>query len=200
MTERGFNNPSHDTAYAFRQIMNAMARPGRISHFEPDVVAPHPLHRGTAAVALTLCDFQSPIWISPELDNPGVKHYLRFHAGATLTQSQSDASFAIMSSIAPMPHLEQFAQGSHEYPDRSTTLLIQVPSLLASGACELSGPGLATPRRFSAEGLSPEFCRQMSSNNQNFPLGVDVIFISPIAIAAIPRSTAIRFLETVECM
>ncbi len=179
--------------------MNAMARPGRIAPFEPDVEAPDPLYRGTAAVALTLCDFQSPVWLSPAFDNPDVGHYLRFHTGAALNDNPANVSFALLSSTGPVPDLGLFAQGTHEYPDRSTTLLMQVPSLVAEGGCELSGPGLETPRRFLAEGLDPEFWQQMALNSQRFPLGVDVIFISPNSIAAIPRSTAIRILEAVPC-
>jgi alpha-D-ribose 1-methylphosphonate 5-triphosphate synthase subunit PhnH len=48
-----------------------------------------------------------------------------------------------------------------------------------------------------AEGVPLSFWEAMAENHAQFPLGVDVIFVSPDAIAALPRSTAIRLQETV---
>lgn len=37
----------------------------------------------------------------------------------------------------------------------------------------------------------------MAENHARFPVGIDVIFAAPGQLAALPRSTAIRMLESV---
>ena len=54
MTERGFADVAVDSAHAFRAIMQAMARPGRVMALGNDLAAPEPLISSAAAVALTL--------------------------------------------------------------------------------------------------------------------------------------------------
>ena len=84
----------------------------------------------SAAVALTLCDFQTPVWLSPDLRNDKVVHYLRFHTGAPIVDELEEAHFAFLPrQRTSCRRLTLFAQGTHEYPDRSATLVIQVAGL-----------------------------------------------------------------------
>lgn len=197
MTEQAFADPSIEAAHTFRLIMGALARPGRAKPFTPAVSSPLPLWPTAAAVALTLCDFQTPVWLSAPLATAPVLNYLRFHAGATITSHVDDAAFAIASAEDPVLPLTRYARGTHEYPDRSTTLILQVPGFSCPAAVELRGPGLEAPSPFGVQGFGTAFWLAMAENHSLFPLGVDVIFVSPEAIAACPRSTSIRLLETV---
>jgi alpha-D-ribose 1-methylphosphonate 5-triphosphate synthase subunit PhnH len=67
MIDHGFADVAIDSARVFRVIMQAMARPGLVMNASPSLAAPTPLLQTTAAVALTLCDFQTPIWLAPGL-------------------------------------------------------------------------------------------------------------------------------------
>jgi alpha-D-ribose 1-methylphosphonate 5-triphosphate synthase subunit PhnH len=196
MTERGFSNVAVESAHAFRAIMQAMARPGRILPLAAGLAAPAPLLPSTAAVVLTLCDFQTPLWLSADLRNDKVKHYLRFHAGVPVTDDLSEAQFILATAGDGLPPPALLLQGTHEYPDRSATLVIQVQGFVP-GAVELTGPGIRASESFGAAGLGTAFWEAMAENHARFPVGVDVIFTTPGLVAALPRSTTIRLMEKV---
>jgi alpha-D-ribose 1-methylphosphonate 5-triphosphate synthase subunit PhnH len=54
----------------------------------------------------------------------------------------------------------------------------------------LAGPGIADVQSFSAQPLPPDFQNRIAANRARFPRGVDVILVSPDAVAALPRSVA----------
>lgn len=195
MTERGFADVAAQSAHAFRAIMQAMARPGCVMDIGVDIAAPEPLLGSTAAVILTLCDFQTPVWLAPELRSEKVVHYLRFHTGAPITEEASQALFVIAAAGQRLPAPGLLLQGNHEYPDRSATIVIQTPGFVP-GAVALTGPGIRGSAQFGVAGIEDGFWAAMTENHARFPIGVDVIFAAPRQLAALPRSTAIRMLET----
>lgn len=196
MTEQGFTNAAVQSAHAFRSIMQAMARPGEPVALQTGLKAPAPLHAVSAAVALTLCDFQTPIWLSPGMASESVRHYLRFHTGAPITGRLAEAHFAFLSAEEERPSLTLFAQGTHEFPDRSSTLVIQVQGFHRQSVV-LEGPGIKQAIHFGVDGLDDDFWSAMAENHARFPVGIDVIFAGPCSLAALPRSTAVRMKETV---
>jgi alpha-D-ribose 1-methylphosphonate 5-triphosphate synthase subunit PhnH len=195
MSETGFTNTAIDSAHAFRIIMQAMARPGVAVRLEAALEAPAPLYVTSAAVALTLCDFQTPVWLSPALRNERTVQYLRFHTGAPLVEQMEAAQFAFLPAEEWNP-VSLFAQGTHDYPDRSATLVIQAKQFNRRDVV-LTGPGIKGAVGFGVEGLAQAFWAAMVENHARFPIGVDVIFAAPQSIAAVPRSTAVRIAETV---
>jgi len=92
---------------------------------------------------------------------------------------------------AAMPPFETFSLGSLEYPDRSTTLVIQVASFDQDNELVLSGPGIAGTIGFSARPLPGDFRARLIGNRALFPRGVDLIVLSEDAVAALPRSIRI---------
>lgn len=195
MTETGFNSAAIDSAHAFRAIMQAMSRPGLPSAYTTALAPPAPFHATTAAVALTLCDFQTPVWISPALSNDVVLRYLRFHTGAPVTSRIEEAKFAFIAVEEDLPALDLLAQGTHEYPDRSATLVVQAQRFNTRDV-ELSGPGIRGRLGFGVEGVPSSFWNAMAQNHGRFPIGVDVIFTTPEALAAVPRSSELSLMET----
>src|SRR5579862_8822328 len=125
---RGFADPVIDAQSVFRTVMSALARPGTVAELArqaPD--PPPPLTAGLAAVALALCDHETPIWLDPRLAAAApVAHYLKFQTGAPLIDDPAEAAFAFAVDINDLPPLAAFAQGSDEFPDRSTTLVLAV--------------------------------------------------------------------------
>lgn len=193
----GFENPVHDAQRCFRAIMDAMARPGSLQSYDPASLAPPaPLTPVAAAVALTLLDYDTPVWLDvPLARSEAAKAFLRFHTGAPIVSEPVEASFALVSDPAQLTGLGKFNQGSSEYPDRSATLILMGQTLSSFGPVSLSGPGIETRTAFSARPVSPAFWEQVKDNNAQFPRGVDLVFAGHAEIAALPRSTTVTVSE-----
>ncbi len=191
MTEDQSPSSAHDQAKIFRMVLEAMAHPGRIVDFIiPTINAPVGLSAEMAALLFTLCDFQTPLWM--KFRSAEIEKFIKFHTGAPFTDVESAATFAILDAKEKLPSLVEFAQGTHEYPDRASTLLVQVETLINTGKVVLTGPGIADQTCLDAGNLSMTFWDDLKANHAQYPLGVDVIFVARRKIAAIPRSTHIE--------
>ncbi|GGB39312.1 carbon-phosphorus lyase subunit PhnH [Roseibium aquae] len=193
----GFADPVHDAQRCFRAVMMAMAQPGTLKSFDPGSLAPpQPLSPMGAALALTLFDYDTPVWLDGSLrKSPDVSAFLTFHTGARIVSEPVDAQFALINDPRGLMPLCSFDQGSLEYPDRAATLILCRTVFGQGDAALLAGPGLKEPKRFSAGLLPPAFWRQAADNNTQFPRGVDVIFAGATEVAALPRSTTITPME-----
>ena len=202
----GFADPVLDAQSVFRTIMTAMARPGTIADLAGDGLRPpRPLTRALAAVALTLCDHETPIWLDADLAaGAAVARYVQFYTGAPLVADPCDAAFAFAVDLSVLPPLASFAQGSDEYPDRSTTLVLAVEALGSGHALSLAGPGIEERAMFTFTPLTKNpaaevdrmaffesFIGELIDNHGSFPRGVDCIFAATGKVAALPRSTRI---------
>jgi alpha-D-ribose 1-methylphosphonate 5-triphosphate synthase subunit PhnH len=186
-----FRDPPRDAQGVFRAVMNAMARPGRVLPFRTGFDCPVPLNISAAAILIALADYETPIWLDAALGKAdGVTEFLRFHTGARIVGAAEEASFAVIADPAAAPPFTAFAHGAPDYPDRSATLIYQVERLTAEG-WTLTGPGIAGKAALGAAPLPADFARQHNANYARYPLGVDVLFAAPGAIAALPRSTRI---------
>ena len=185
----GFSDKVSSAQSTFRCVMEAMARPGSIQHVTADVGPVRGLMRGAAAVALTLFDHDTPIWLDPHLAGAGIAGWLKFHTGAPLTLEASEASFALVTDGASLPDLESFALGSSEYPDRATTVILQVDSLADGRAYELRGPGIDGATTLNATIAPGDLFARLAFNAKLFPRGIDVVLVHDDAIVAIPRTT-----------
>lgn len=191
----GFTTPDLQSADAFRQILDAMARPGQIRSVAGIDTAPAPLHLATAIALLTLADMDTPLWLDEPFRNEAVFAFLRFHCGMPITHDRAAAAFAVIAAPGRVGSLGAFNQGTAEYPDRSTTLIVQIEALAKDGPQVLTGPGIKTRQAF---GITPDhqpLWLDAIANHGRFPLGVDMIFAAPNAIACLPRSTAVTFEE-----
>ena len=112
------------------------------------------------------------------------------HAGARVTSDPRQAAFAFIADPGHAPAFDDFSLGTPQYPDRSATLVLQVEGFGTGQRLLLSGPGIADVQSFSAQPLPPDFQARIAANRALFPRGVDVILVSPHAVAALPRSVA----------
>ncbi|MFM1815296.1 MAG: carbon-phosphorus lyase [Pseudomonadota bacterium] len=184
----GFADNVIDSQAAFRTLLECVARPGTVKVLRSNVAPPLPLLPATAALILTLSDYETSIWLDAPLANsPDVIAFVRFHTQSRLAESPADADFAIVSDPEGMPPLIAFKQGSPEFPERSSTLLVQVNSFSDKGPF-FSGPGIRDTIRFWAEPLPVGLQQQLSLNRTQFPCGVDLVFVGTDAISALPRS------------
>lgn len=190
--EGGFADQVLDAQSAFRAVMDAMARPGTVHPLRALPRPPQPLSPVAGAVALALCDHDTPVWLDPALtisDAPAA--WFAFHTGAPLVKSPADAHFAFVSRPAEFIAFENFAQGTQEYPDRSATIVLQVESFDTSERLVLEGPGIRDRAIFAPVPMPRHFVEQWRQNRARFPRGVDLILAGPDAVTCLPRTTRI---------
>ena len=183
----GFSNPVSDSQQVFRAALDALARPGNIEIITVETEAPAGLAPATAALLLTLLDFETPVWL--QSPNPEIEAFLRFHCSCPLTRDPAAARFALLTDPVQAPAIDVFEQGSAEYPDRSATLILQIEHLGTDGGMRLSGPGIADVCQLHAALLPADFRQQLTANHQRFPRGVDFFLCSGSRLAALPRTT-----------
>lgn len=184
----GFADPVFDAQHVFRVLMEAMAHPASILPLESTLTPPAPLSPLAASALLTLADYETTLWLDePAAHAPDVARFLRFHTGARLTCDPAQATFALITDARALPPLETFGQGSLTYPDRSTTLVIQVDQLKPAG-WTFEGPGIETSRALTPSPRPRRFEQGWSENHARFPQGVDVMLTAADAVAALPRS------------
>ena len=209
VTLPGFADPVDDAQAVFRAALTALSRPGLpVSLLSLPPALPVPgFSRGMLALALALCDRDTPLWLDAASDTPEARHHLRFHCAAPFTASPAEASFAFISRPKDMPRLHAFNQGRADFPDRSATLVISADLFeTPTPAMELTGPGVRGNDRgcwrcFSVSGLPAWFWTDWAENRAAYPLGVDVIFvdsgasergISHACLLGLPRTARVR--------
>ena len=186
----GFADKVLSAQSTFRSVMDAMARPGSVQRIAAVSGTPDPMMRGTAAIALTLFDHDTPVWLDGRMSETShVAKWLKFHTSTPVIADSSISSFALIGDPTNLPALDRFAFGSNEYPDRSTTLILQVESLTEGPAFELRGPGIDGTAILRASIQPHDLFERLAINVSLFPRGIDVVLVHDDAIVAIPRTT-----------
>lgn len=185
----GFAQPVFDAQAIFRAIMDAMARPAIVTPLVPRTTPPAPLQPLAGAVACTLIDADTSVWLDPALKgSEALRAWLAFHTNARFVDVPEGAAFALVADPAAIPPLDRFAQGTQEYPDRSATLVLQIESFEGGAPLIFQGPGIKGTASLAPLGLPSDFAGQWDENVSRFPRGVDLILIAGEAIACLPRS------------
>ena len=178
----GFDAAPIQSSRAFRALLEAMARPGTIWHVE-GVTPPAPLSIAAGIALLTLADGTTPVHLAGVVACEAVRDWITFHAGAPICVAE-EATFAVGDWQALHP-LDRFSIGTPDYPDRSTTLIVELPKLEADGPL-LRGPGIRETIRLSL----PETAA-FRANRALFPQGFDCILTCGNRLAGLPRSTSV---------
>jgi alpha-D-ribose 1-methylphosphonate 5-triphosphate synthase subunit PhnH len=181
----GFADPVADAQSCFRAVLDAMARPGLL-HKVSGVSAPAPLCNAAAAVLLTLADHETPLWLDPAAGD--ARAWIAFHTGAP-TVPAAQAMFVM---ALTLPDLAELSDGSDEMPETSTTVVLQVTSLVTGRRFVLEGPGLREPRALAVDGLPADFVAVWQENHRRYPRGIDLILCAGNQLTALPRSVSIR--------
>ncbi|OZI32496.1 phosphonate C-P lyase system protein PhnH [Bordetella genomosp. 10] len=187
----GFADPGVQAQAVFRVALQAMAEPGLPRALPADCGVPAGLSPALAALLLTLADVDTPVWLPPGLDG-AVAAFLRFHCGCPLVETPAEASFVVVPAGHAAPGLADCNAGDPAYPDRSTTMLIEVAGWQGGPALRLTGPGIADARALAPAGLPADFRRQLTVNHRRFPQGVDVLLTHGREICGLPRTTRVE--------
>jgi alpha-D-ribose 1-methylphosphonate 5-triphosphate synthase subunit PhnH len=181
--EGGFTDAPIQSARAFREILEAMARPGTI-HQVSGARPPAPLSVAAGAALLVLTDPTTRLHLAGAADCAAVRDWVAFHIGSPLCGAE-EADFAVGAWEALQP-VSRFRIGQPDYPDRSATLIIECDQLVNHGPA-LTGPGIET-----ATWLNVPETAAFRANRAMFPLGFDTLFTAGNRIAGLPRSTHVE--------
>lgn len=182
----GFAEPVADSQICFHAVLDAMSCPGRIMRAGAGLRAPAPLDRGTAAVLLTLCDAETPLWLDPAIAS--ARDWIVFHCGSPAVSREAASIAAGMSWTG----LDGLSAGTDEAPETGATLVLQVAGFGRGAGFRLAGPGLRDPAILQADGLPAEFAAAWAANHALFPRGVDLILCAGDSLAALPRTMTVE--------
>ncbi|MEO1701303.1 MAG: phosphonate C-P lyase system protein PhnH [Pseudomonadota bacterium] len=195
IVEGGLADPVHDAQRVFDGVMRALSRPGQICPIDTFAKAPQPLNSTTAALLQTLADADTNIWLDAACNGSDVRGWVSFHTGSPVVEATSEAHFAIVADPSKVPSLMMFALGTQEYPDRSTTIIVQVPAIGTGSRWRLSGPGIKDTGMVQVEGMPADFEARWAENRGFFPRGVDLVLAAPDAVLGLPRTTKLEAME-----
>ncbi|MFN5998086.1 MAG: phosphonate C-P lyase system protein PhnH [Paracoccaceae bacterium] len=179
----GFTEAPIQSARAFREILEALARPGMIRRVS-GATPPAPLSIAAGVALLVLADPTTRVHLAGAADCPAVRDWIAFHIGAPISKAE-DADFAVGTWEALHP-VTRFRIGQPDYPDRSATLIVECDRLVNHGPA-LTGPGIET-----ATWLNLPETAAFRANRALFPLGFDTLFTAGDRIAGLPRSTRVE--------
>ena len=184
---RGFAQPVAEAQATFRAAMQALANPGKCIAFRSALDTDAPLPVNAAALGLALLDFEVKFHLAPSLSDGSVADYFRFHTGATEAKAAYDSAFAFLDLGKDTLCLADYAQGTPDYPDRSTTLILL--GAQAETGMAIAGPGIKAVGELGITPLPSDFAAQWAANRAGFPLGVDILFVTEEGFIGLPRST-----------
>lgn len=196
----GFHDISLGSQSAFRSALEALSYPGRAVPLDITFEAPKAANASASGLLLALLEPGSRLWLSPSLVNTDAATWIVFHTDCRITPHQQEADFAWIKNWDELPALENFALGTDEYPDHSTTCVIDIAtqSLPTATTSELSlvGPGIARTSTISQLSATADqlagFVSQWAQNHASFPRGVDVFFATGTGLIGLPRTTRVE--------
>lgn len=188
----GFTDAVFEAQAGFRALLDAFAYAGRIASLPVSLDPPAPLDPATAAIALTLFDFDTRVWLDAPAAAGPAPAWIRFHCGSPIVSDTRDAQFALVADAQRLPGLGTFDIGEDRYPDQSATLVIQVRALTGGPATRWTGPGINGAIEVAIAGLPEGFWAQWDDNHALYPQGVDVLFACGRQVVGLPRGVKVE--------
>ncbi|PIC86956.1 phosphonate C-P lyase system protein PhnH [Sporosarcina sp. P20a] len=190
----------HDLQYVYRKLLHSMSRPGTISSITEPVKRMDysiPCSEALLLTAMTLLDGEVTFHIISN-EHQGLIEKISEYTSAKYA-SIHEADFVIV----PRGDNEQAIQHAMEHckigslidPQQSSTWLVESPVLQNDGQTVLKGPGIQTEIPLQT-GFPEVFWRARNQRTNEFPMGIDLIFIDQASqIACVPRTTAVAHKE-----
>ena len=197
MISPAFQDAVHDSQQCFRLLLKAMSEPGTVVTLNR-CEGFGSMMSAAAQTLLSMADIATPIWLSSTLKaDHAVTENIKFHIGAPIAEQPQQAGFAVISAqdLLAIDWTElTFNLGNEEYPDTSTTVVIEVDNFNSGIDMSLSGPGIQSEQIVSFNGLPEGFVSYLKERQSlvKFPLGVDFIFVANQQALCLPRTTKVE--------
>ena len=203
-------NAVRDTQKVFRVLLEALSRPGQLYEL-PSVgfvfgsarTRSSDQFQPLGAVLATLLDHEVTFCLLGQED--AVRDLSSQITDLTSSQSseREHANYVVSLQAPDASLVSQLNVGNLLYPDTSTTLICLVPELASRAPDKhngtllaLEGPGVAERQTVWVAETDATFFNALSTVNARYPLGIDVLWITPSGrVAGLPRSTRFTILE-----
>jgi alpha-D-ribose 1-methylphosphonate 5-triphosphate synthase subunit PhnH len=189
-------DPVRNSQAIFRELMMALAFPGKLHYLRP---LPLAIDRVDVHYALqpllTLLDLESSFHVKsadPALQQ-AMTDYLAINTNGQL-KAGAEADFILCLDATMGGVFKALKTGSLSRPDDSATVFYRVDEISSDPTGKgvpltLSGPGVRTQRTVWVNGLSPEEPYLWKGIRRDYPMGVDIYLISRCGnLVGIPRS------------
>lgn len=187
----------HDIGHAFRLLVEAFSFPGKaVDLSELTCKAPDcdGLPGVFSALAITLLDTETSFCYvggDAERTSKAITN-LTFARPTGLSEAQWVYCEGDPADVIPTTR-----RGTLEQPHLGAMIFVLCPSFERGPTYRLSGPGIEVPRQTLTIDLSPEWLNARNQHNSEYPLGIDLVLVSPAGqLVALPRTTQIERVKT----
>ena len=187
----GFDGPAVGSHQTFRAILAAMENPGQLVTIRENPHAPDVFNTASAATCLMLLDFETTVWTDIDWRSPAIG-WLQLCCGCSVVTESCMANFAIITKPANMPALDYFRIDRNEYPERPTTMVVQVDDILPAVYEHYSNSFVDNTARLEYKGVADIFWDQWSQLSLLHPLGIDIFFTCDDVLSALPKMKRIE--------
>lgn len=182
----GFDDPAFGSQRTFMAIFDAMEHPGRLVTIREYPYAPAVFNSASAAICLTLLDDKTSVWTDVYWRSPAIS-WLQFACGSSVVTEPSIANFAIITKPAAMPALDNFRVGYYEYPEKPTTIVVQVDDILPGTDKNDANASADKTARLELKGVPKNFWYQWQQLFSRYPLGLDIFFTCDDVLFVLPK-------------
>ncbi|CAB1066046.1 hypothetical protein D1BOALGB6SA_10845 [Olavius sp. associated proteobacterium Delta 1] len=182
-----FNDPAPGSQQTFRAVFTAMDHPGQLFSIRQDPYAPAIFNSASAAICLTLLDFETPVWTDIDWQSPAIS-WLQFGCNSSIVTEPCMANFVIVTEPGTMPDLEYFRVGRYEYPENATTMLVQVDDILPGVEDRNSRIMVGELSQLEFKGVPDNFWHQWQQLSRMYSFGLDIFFTCEDVLTALPQT------------
>ena len=170
----------------FQAVLSALEHPGVVVHLPKYNGSPWPLNIASAALLTTWVNPETPVWTDLCWDSDPAA-WLQQTCACSLVTEPCMARVAFVADPLRIPPLKQFYLGEDDRPERSTTLVLQVPGFSGPNGRHRYVPVGSRRLKAKPTGLPLRFWSDWEDQRRHPPLGIDVFCTCADTMIALPR-------------
>ncbi|MFC5700172.1 phosphonate C-P lyase system protein PhnH [Cohnella faecalis] len=184
----------HDIQSAYRKLVDSLSRPGLVSDLSPEagkLPGNDDCLPATKILALMLLDTEVRFKVFSEREAEVAHGFAQLTYAKNTEASEADFLF-VLNDAKPgelRRALSEASAGDLQNPNRSATIIVETRGISGEAGLRLTGPGIET-EAFADVRTVDEWVELRAERNEEFPLGVDLIFVdADHRLLALPRTT-----------
>lgn len=182
-----------DCQKVFKEVMNALARPGKVFSVNEASAKLEGEHKTLTAIAFTFLDNRCKYFTC------GEQEWSETIKERTLSAAvePEEADFLLITSAGAeatecSEWVSKAKSGSLPEPHKSALFLIELESLTQGEALCLKGPGIQKERNITIPAAGKRWLEEREKQEYEYPCGIDFIFCTPDGeLMGIPRTTKV---------